>query len=235
MRRLFGVPQSVHPVQSELTRLFDEVPADLAAYFERLHGGAIPNLLGARAAVDLTLTFREFHPVVRVLGGVILDDEDTSDHHVYLTRPPLAGMVLHLSHDGDSRIVFPSLETYLAAAVAARDSDGLIADFHPAETPLAADQRGLGALITDLLDGYDEEGTATVLTALLPSLDLADADLLSRLASHEDFYLSEAVANEIARRPSRGLAAVAQICASHPHAQAAAAGARALKAIAATG
>ncbi|MBB4635212.1 hypothetical protein [Longimicrobium terrae] len=220
-------------MQSELARLFDEVPDELVVYFERVQGAAIPHLLKSRNAADLTLTFREFHPVIQVLGGVVLDDEDTSDHHLYLTRPPLAGMILHLSHDGDSHVVFPSLDAYLSAAQAARDSGDAIAGFHPPQTPRAADPRALGALITELLDGYDEESTAMIVATVLPSLDLVDADLLSRLAAHEDFYLGEAVANEIARRPSRELAAVARLCAAHRHPQAAAAGTRALEAIAA--
>ncbi|HST60213.1 MAG TPA: hypothetical protein VLK84_16015 [Longimicrobium sp.] len=222
-------------MQTELAQLFDQVPDDLLAHFDSLHGAPVPALLDTRAAADLTLDFREFNPVVRVLGGVILDDEDTSDHHVYVAQPPLAGMVLFLAHDDDTRVVFPSLQAYLAAARDARESDGWISDFHPAESPRAADQPALGALITGLLENYDDEDTGSILTALIPSLDLSDLNLLSRLASHEDFYLGEAVANEITRRPASRLTAVARLCASHPHGQVADAGARALRAIAAAG
>lgn len=220
-------------MQTELARLFDDVPDELIAYFERLGEAPLPDLLDARAAVDLTLEFREFIPVLQALSGVILDDENTSNHHVYLVQPPLTGMVLYLPHDDAPRVVFPWLAAYLAAVREAQECEGWITDFHPAEAPLAADQVAMGALITGLLEDYNEDDTGMILTALIPSLDLSDVGLLSRLAAHEDFYLAEAVANEITRRPSRGLTAVAEICASHPHPQAAAAGARAVQTIAA--
>lgn len=226
-------------MQTELAQLFDEVPGDLLAHFASLRDAPLPDLLDARTAVGLTLDFREFNPVVRTLGGVILDDENTSNRHVYLSRPPLAGMVLWLPHDDASRIVFPSLREYRAAAIAARDGEGWIADHHPAESPRPADQAALGALIDGLLSAYDgsdgDEDTGTLVTALVPSLELRDLDLLARLASHEDFYLAEAVGNEIARRPSRDLAEVARLCASHPARQAAQAGERAVRAVRAVG
>lgn len=217
-------------MQTNLAQLFDTVPADLLAHFEELDGALSPPLLDAAAAVDLTRTLRGFHPVVRALDGVILDDEDTSDHHVYLGRPPLAGMVLFLSHDGDTRVVFSSLEEYREAVRAARESDGWITDLHPAAAPLAADQPALGAFVTALLDRYDDDAGAVV-TAVIPSLDLRDTAPLSRLATHEDFYLGEAVANEITRRPRADLAEVARLCASHAHFQVAEAGARAVRAV----
>lgn len=217
---------------TDLAQLFDPVPKDLLAHFERLDGASSPPLLDAAAAVDLTRDFRGFHPVVRALDGVILDDEDTSDHHVYLARPPLAGMVLFLAHDGGTRVVFPSLETYRAAAGRARESGGWITDVHPAAAPLGPDQPALGALVTALLDRYDDDAGAVV-TAVLPSLDLRDVQLLARLATHEDFYLGEAVADEITRRPRPDLAEAARLCASHPHGQVAEAGARAVRAVAA--
>lgn len=219
-------------MQTELARLSDDVPDDLRAHFERMDAVSGPGLLDAAAAVELTLDFRGFHPVVRMLDGVILDDEETSSHHVYLGHPALAGMVLFLSHDDATRIVFPSLDAYGAAARAAREDDDLVADHQPDGAPMAADQPALRALIARLLDVYDDDA-GQVVTALIPSLDLRDTELPSRLALHEDFYLGEAMADAIARRPSPGLAEVARLCASHPHPQVAQAGARAMRAVAA--
>ena len=70
-----------------------------------------------------------------------------------------------------------------------------------------------------------------VALALIPSLDLTGHGMLARLATHEDFFLAEAVADEIVRRPEPALAAIAALCAAHAHPQASSAGHRALRAL----
>jgi hypothetical protein len=103
-----------------LAKLLDEIPPDISAYFQEVSGGSLTgheevelNLIMPRDAAALTAQFREFHPVVQVLQGVVLDDPDTSNHHVYLSTKCCAGTVLYLDHDGDSRIVSPSLVSFL--------------------------------------------------------------------------------------------------------------------------
>src|SRR5436190_17198157 len=100
---------------NKLTELLSDVPSDLAAYFAKVSGGSLSghevlelNLLPVADVVRCTIDFRDFHPIVQVLRGVILDDSNTSNHHVYLAAAPCAGAVLFLNHDGDSQIVFPS-------------------------------------------------------------------------------------------------------------------------------
>jgi hypothetical protein len=91
------------------------------------------------------------------------------------------------------------------------------------------DQRAVSGLVRRLVEGSDEEIDLAVV--FIPSMDLSDSDLLTTLATHDDFFISEAVGDEIAKRPSRALRSVAMLCSKHPHPQAAEAGARALRAI----
>lgn len=206
--------------------------ADLAAlrgYFDELaridrEGTA---LLSPDEVMAQTALFA-YHPAIRQLGGHVLDDADTSNHHVLLAAPPLAGSVLFLSHDGDTRVVFDAVSAFMEAVRTARERDIDVPDLHPAVSPPASDQQGLGTFIRSLL----ESGDATELVvALVPSLDLRDTGLLVQLAEDEDFYLGEAVALEIAKRPSAGLLPVAERCAAHPHPQVAQAGEQAVRRI----
>jgi hypothetical protein len=127
---------------------------------------------------------------------------DTSNHHLLLTRSPLAASVLFLSHDGDTRVVFDSASAFLEAVREARDSGVDVPKLRPACSPVAQDQAALSPFIRGLLDAADL-GDAVV--ALVPSMDLQDADLLRRLAQDEDFHLGEAVGIEIGKRPSPAL------------------------------
>jgi hypothetical protein len=129
-------------------------------------------------------------------------DADTSNHHLLLTCSPLAASVLFLSHDGDTRVVFNSASAFLEAVRKARDSGLDVPELHPACSPVAQDQAALSTFIRGLLDAADL-GDAVV--ALVPSMDLQDADLLRRLAQDEDFHLGEAVGIEIGKRPSPAL------------------------------
>ncbi|HET7233612.1 MAG TPA: hypothetical protein VFJ16_26605 [Longimicrobium sp.] len=198
-------------IEEELSRLFDEVPADLLAYFEEIGDDPPETLYRAAEAVETTLDFRGFIPLIQVLGGVILDDANTSNHHFYVTTPPLAGMVGFMSHDGDSRIVFASLPEFAARARSAIEQDELLEDLHPAASPPAADQPALSAFISRLLDDYEElddgeekDLAIGVLVAIIPSMDLTDHELLSRLASHPNLYLPEVVGDTITKRPCAG-------------------------------
>jgi hypothetical protein len=202
-------------------------------YFQRVatghyagHAALELNLLHSEGAQTITADFRG-QPVVTLLDGLVLDDADTSNHHVLLRRAPLEGHVLFLSHDGETRVVFSSLGALLAAADAALADGIALPELHPALAPVPADQPALNALIQHCVDQDEIE----VALALIPSLDLAGHDLLSRLAAHEDFFLAEAVGDEIAKRPDPALATVATLCAAHAHPQARNAGQRALRAL----
>lgn len=169
-----------------------------------------------------------YHPIIEQLGGYVLDDTGTSDHHILATSSPLMGSVLFLAHDGDSRFVFESGTTFLAAVREAHERGIDVADLHPDHAPLAKDQSALGAFVRSLLD---RQGMNDVVICLLPSLNLEDIDLLRRLAQDEDFLVGEAVGRAIERRPSQALLSIAELCAAHRHPQVARAGERALRRI----
>jgi hypothetical protein len=209
--------------------------SDVEAYFARVSTGTYSrlhqleiNLLEQTAAQSLTEDF-SFHPLVRHLDGLLLDDPSTSNHHVLLRRHPFEGHVLYLAHDDNSRIVFPSLARLLDAADEAKASGLFLAELHPSLSPNVVDQAAVSHLVRSLVDGAEEEVDAAL--ALIPSMDLSDIDLLVKLAEHEDFYVSEAVGAEIAKRPSGTLRSVALLCTRHTHPQAAQSGAKALRAI----
>ncbi|MGO3889399.1 MAG: hypothetical protein ACTJHW_00355 [Paenalcaligenes sp.] len=171
-----------------------------------------------------------FHPAVQQLGGYVVDELDTSNHHLLVTTGPLAGSVYYLSHDDDSRVVFASASDFLAAVLEAHETEQEICDLHPALSPLANDQSALSTLITELLDSSDDEAE-DLLPSLLPSADLTDLTLLQRLATSDNFYLGEALANEIIKRPSAHLLPIAQLCAAHTHSQVSGVGAEAVRSI----
>jgi hypothetical protein len=230
-----GITTNTHEALAEL---FDTVPTDIVAYFDQIATGSLSgndklelNLLLVADAVRWTKEFREFHPVATVLRGVILDDPNTSNHHMYLSAEPCSGRVFYLSHDGDSFIAFPSLAAYLDAAHKALETRVNLRSFHPAIGVPLSNQRGLSQMISDILDGRIAGGEAEVILALVPSMDLTDLALLARLAKDKDFYIAQAVGDAIAKCPRRELLAVAENCRHHPHSQAANAGARAVAAI----
>lgn len=186
-----------------------------------------PQLLAPHGALERTAQFA-YHPLVQQLGCYVLDDADTSDHHLLATRSPLAGCVLFLGHEGDRRAVFDSATGFLAAVQQAQASGREVSDLHPALSPLAPDQAALAAFIHQLLD---DPTCNEVVAALIPSLDLEDHHLLRRLLDDEDFHLGEAIAIAIQKRPSQALLPMAQRAAAHAHPQVAQAGKLAAKRI----
>lgn len=184
-------------------------------------------LLSENAICQQSAVFAQLAIVSR-LGGYVLDDANTSDHHLLVTNPPLRGSVFFLAHDGDSRVVFDGTATFLNAVRAACDHGIDASEMHPSHSPLAADQKALSFYVQELLLAGD---ATDLVVCLIPSMDLRDTELLRRLVRDEDFYLGEAVANAIAQRPSLALEPIAAACVAHVHPQVASAGMRAIKSI----
>jgi hypothetical protein len=209
--------------------------SDIEVYFAKVATDAYSDLFQLelnflkRTAAESRTEDLSLHPLVRYLDGLILDDPDTSNHHVLVRRYPLEGHVLYLAHDDDSRIVFPSLARLIEAAEKAKVAGLSLRELHPIVSPSAIDQAAISHLIRNLVEGTEEE-IYTALT-LIPSMDLSDTDLLAKLAAHKNFFICEAVGEEIAKRPSSTLRSIAILCSKHPHPQAARAGAKALRAI----
>jgi hypothetical protein len=216
-----------------LEQLIRPLPDDISEYFGSLDASLTVEWIGlydAQKALEESLDFRSFHPIVEKFGGIILDDSNTSNHHLYLTVRPLNGMVMILDHDGSSRIVFESLFGFLSAARLAAAKKDYVEKLHPSESPLCRDQVALNALIESLLDDPD---AGTLISALVPSLELTTSPVANALASHDDNYVSEAIAEAIVRKPSQELHDLAVLRSIHPHGQARNTGQRALAALAA--
>jgi hypothetical protein len=200
----------------------------LQEYFDQLKRAdwTFSSLFDAETVVAQSKLFA-FHPVVQELHGYVLDDENTSNHHFLITAEPLAGSVYFLSHDGDSRVVFESAADFLGAVLKAKTEGLSASDLHPHLSPVANDQLALAKFIHELLGRVFND----LVVSLVPSLDLEDLSLLQRLASDADFFLGEAVAMEIEKRPSKALLSVATTCADHSHPQVSIAGSRAVRRI----
>ena len=207
----------------ELVRFFEQA-AEAGMHTPSLHS---QHLLTPEQSAQWTRSVRG-HPIVDALDGVVLDDVETSNHHVYVNAGPLKGAVFFLCHDGNSRIVYGSLVEFLSAAIRARSEGQWLEDQHPLRSPIAVDQAGLSTWIRQLLalDNWDE-----LVPPFVPSLDLSDSLLLRELASDEDFFVAESVALEISARPTLQLTQIAELCAQHRHPQASRAGKMGLAAI----
>src|SRR5947207_1119555 len=145
--------------QSALVQVFDPVPDDIVAYFDYIDDGSLSslfefelNLLPVSRAIGLTAQFRQFHPIVRALNGFVLDDGNTSDHHVYLAAAPLMGAILFLSHDRDSRVVYPSLNDFLRAAETTKNVGRRFSEIHPLHSPVPSNQAALSEFVLRQLD-----------------------------------------------------------------------------------
>jgi hypothetical protein len=200
----------------------------LQDYFDQLErtDWTSSSLFDAEAVVAQSKLFA-FHPAVHELHGYVLDDENTSNHHLLITVGPLAGSVFFLSHDGDSRVVFESAADFLDSVRKAQAEGLSVPDLHPRLSPIAKDQAALVNFIHALLHRECND----LVASLVPSLDLKDLSLLQQLASDVDFFLGEAVAIEVEKRPSKALLPIAITCANHVHPQVSVAGSHAVRRI----
>jgi hypothetical protein len=199
----------------------------LQDYFKQLSGAnrAFGSLLMPEVVLERSKLFA-YHPIISTLGAYILDDENTSNHHCLVTKEPLAGTVFFLSHDGDSRVVFADTMSFMQAVSDAAIQGVSVSDLHPALSPIAANQTSLSQFLRSVFERGD---CNELVVSLIPSLDLKDIALLQEFANDSDFYLGEAVAMEIEKRPAPFLLAVAASCAENCHPQVASAGARAVR------
>ncbi|HEX5103410.1 MAG TPA: hypothetical protein VFV87_06345 [Pirellulaceae bacterium] len=213
---------------NELRVLVANPPTDLVVHFDavtEMHEHR--QFLNLAAAVAMSQTFREFHPLATALGLVFLDDANTSNYHAYITIGPLASAILYLSHDGDTRAVFPALADYRADLQAAYEEGEYSFDAHDEPPIQARDQAALTARIAQLIE-EDEEAELLV---LLASWNASSEIELKQLVRHPNFFVAEANGNTIARLARPELLPFANILTGHPHSQAANAGKRAMAAI----
>lgn len=220
---------------ARLKASFGHAPDDLLAYFSELaseafvasNADARGELLSIDAAIAETRMLDGLHPLMSMLGALVLDETNTSDYHVYLAKPPLQGCIMFLSHDGESRIVYDSPQRFLDAVKAGTNYSSL-EDLHPLHSPIVADQSGLARFIEANLDHDDVD---MIMSVAIGCLEVEDTALTRQLATHDDFYVVEALGEAITLRPAPELLGLADLCAAHPHPQAAQAGRRAQRAI----
>jgi hypothetical protein len=227
--------------------LCEKPPRDLVDHFDTLkikqYANEWVSLLTLPKAVALTKQFRTWYTqLVSPLGLIVLDDSNTSNHHCYITRGPVAGSILYLVHDDASVVVYGSLRDFLRAVQSGGDLDCLYHDELERSTLVTRpDQGALGKAIREVLRRdaavipgrqllADQESVAE-LTAYIPALDLSDSVLLDELAHHPDMYVVEAIGDVIARSPRRGLLPIATTVSKHKIPQVKAAGKRAIAAI----
>lgn len=206
--------------------------AEMALHFTEVENGSYSelwhvdvNLLTKVESEKLTEDLA-LQPILQAFGGVVLDDLNTSNCHIYLNHEVLKGHVLFLSHDGDTRIVYSSLAEFMMAVDKAKHEKISLTDLHPPNSPTVPDQGALSQMINVFLDQGNEDAEAAIL-ALVPSMDLQDEQLLMRLVTDSNFFFGEAVALELEKRPAANLLNVAELCTRHEHFQASNAGRRA--------
>ena len=210
-------------------------PPELAAYFARPLDPANTgredidlNLLGSAASGELTAELSDC-PAIWFLGGIVLDDANLSNYHVYLTRAPFTGAILFWQHDDQHYVAFKSLADFLDAVEVAKDEEESLHSSHAYGARLA-DQAGLVHFIHDMLDGGTEEHFQLAHIAM-SCLDPMDVDLMSLLVEHPYFFFAESVGSYIAEHPHPSLRPLALRCAAHSHHQVKWAGDKALAAI----
>ena len=222
---------------SPLLEYLPAIPAGVERYFEKVRSGRYSgrnqlgiNLLPPLEVAQLTAEFREFHPLIQQTGALILDDADTSDYHCYIPELPIAGSVMYLKHDGCTSVVFANLGDLIRAADQAIENGLGLDEFHLPFGPLATDQERLSEKISSLYHQQDDDVEAAILL-LLESSSLSHGSLFNELATDDNFYFGEAIANTILARPRASLAGLAEVCSRHPHPQVSRPGTKALHAV----
>ncbi len=191
---------------------------ELEAYFSRApdpsnvnHPDLPLNLLDRRESEALTQDVID-SPAIWFLGGIVLDDDNSSNYHVYLTRPPFTGTVLYWQHDDQHYVAFASLSAFLAAVERSKAQQVWLESLHA--WPVLDDAAGLAQFIEEMAAGDAEENYQLADIALTCAAHL-DIALLERLVAHPWYFFKEGVAAYIARQPAHALRPLALACGAH--------------------
>jgi sulfatase modifying factor 1 len=117
-------PLAAKTRQQLFSRLGGPIPAEVEAFYEQCNGGRIP-ALGCRfyplsEAVESS-GYYDFKTSLRILPFFV-SEENESDPCVLGLEPPLTGYVFQLCHDFESRVLAPSLSSFLES-LAAQEAD----------------------------------------------------------------------------------------------------------------
>lgn len=220
-------------VRSMLSALVPDPPEDLVSHFSRDDLPRVPdlciNVLPLADAAEYTRRIREHVTLGEILGLVVLDDANNSNPFCYVTKGLLRGQILHLAHDDDTHVAFRSLEGFMASISDAVRDRRWIEELRDDRPFLTDDQDALAARIGRFLaeDGVDDIEAVV----MIPLLDTSRLDIMKSLASHPDFYIREAAAQQITAWPNIELLAVAEALAGDKYPQVARPGRQAESAI----
>jgi hypothetical protein len=227
--RATSMPQSIIDA---LAPFCPSPPDDLVAHFAAEQMPDEPSLsihiLPLVQALEYTNGIQHNAILGEPFGLIALEDANNSNPYCYVTKGPTRGCVMYLCHDGDSGIVFSSLDDFVTAIHNAIQTHTDIYDLPQDETLAALDRAAISEYVTTLVanDGLTEE-----ICVLIPLIPTANVGLIAALARHPDFYVREAIAEHIANSPNLKLLRIAKALSADQHAQVARPGQRALAAV----
>jgi hypothetical protein len=186
-------------------------------------------ILPLHEAIKYTRAIHEGTLLGKPMGLFVLDDANDSNPFCYVTRGPAKGCILHLDHDGDTAVEYPSLAAFLTALKAALEEGVFIDDLAGKDRRPKIDQNMLCDHISLLMSSETDEAECE-LTVLAPLLDTARLDTMRSLSAHSSFFVREAAARLLAEHPHAELVGVAESLAYDRHPQVARPGKMALSA-----
>ncbi|MCC6665532.1 MAG: SMI1/KNR4 family protein [Polyangiaceae bacterium] len=166
------------------------------------------NPLTPERSASVSARYRDI-PIFAELGLVVLDDANDSNPFCLVTSGPAAGMVVHVCHDGETELSYPSLAEFLHALRLAHQQRLDIDALPHAPIPAGVDQSFLADHIRALLT-RDDADAPTLLVIHLPLLDPRNVDLLADCAEHDDFLIRESAAMFLANHPLAEHRAIAE-------------------------
>lgn len=174
-------------LKPQLIKRLGTVPTDLLTYLESLSTQApCATSFSVEEMTRYTDALAEL-PEAQAMGLWILHEERSSEPYCYISKGPCAGAILHFYHDMPASIPFASLADFLKA-----QQEGVLTQFFPGEEPNGYRQ-DCQAEILRLLDQDDEEQTNLICLYLSVCPQLSEG-LLTRITTHDDFFIPEALA-----------------------------------------
>lgn len=102
-----------------------EIPAEVQSFYEHCDGGSVAALSSRfyplAEAVDLVPSY-DFHADFAFLP-LFVAENNQSDPCMVGLEPPLSGYVFQICHDGQSRVVAPSISSFLQALASQPDNE----------------------------------------------------------------------------------------------------------------
>lgn len=133
-----------------------------------------------------------------------LTENNDSDHVCVVCHSPLTGYVVHISHDGDPRVLFRSLDDFLLALVSFVSAGEWVLRDLP--TPFGSPERAtmdrrIGRELLTLAEDLDPEEPDQMSAYLFGVELLGEDDVaeIARLLNHDNEYVREAAERRLQR------------------------------------